>query len=85
MKAINKNVLVELDSRTEVTSGGIVLAERWQRPEVWGTVVSVGDKCELLSEGDRVFIPSTQGTRYEIDGKDMIVILEDKVLAVETQ
>lgn len=84
MKAIKKNVLVELDSRIEVSSGGIAIPDACQRPEVWGTVVSAGEKCELLSEGDRVYIPSIQGTRLEIDGKDMIFILETKVLAVQT-
>lgn len=84
MKAIKKNVLVELDRRAEVSSGGIVIPDAWQRPEVWGKVVSVGNECKLLSEGDTVYIPSTQGTRLEVDGKDMIFILESKVLAFRT-
>jgi co-chaperonin GroES (HSP10) len=84
MKAIKKNVLVELDPRVEISKGGIYLAEKSQRPEEWGTVVSVGGECELLSVGERVYIPSTQGTRFEIDGKDMILILEKRILAVET-
>ena len=85
MKAIKKQVLVQLDARVEVSSGGIAIPDACQRPEVWGKVVSVGDECKFLSEGDKVYVPSLQGTRFEIDGKDMIFILESKILAFKTQ
>lgn len=84
MKPIKKNILVKLDERTEVTTGGIVIPERSQGVEEWGTVVGVGQQCEDLSVGDRVYIQKTQGTRYVENGVDMLIIPESKVLAMET-
>ena len=83
MKPIKKNVLVKLDSRKEVSEGGIVIPERSMRAEEWGEVVGVGSECVDISVGDRVYVSPTQGTHYIKDGDDMIVILETKVLAIE--
>lgn len=83
MKPIKKNILVRLDDQVEVSKGGIVIPERSKRPEEWGTVVEVGEDCKEVRAGDRVYVEKTQGTRYVHKGKDMIVILEMKVLAME--
>lgn len=83
MKPLKDNVLIELDARAEVSTGGIVLPEVSRRAEEWGTVVAVGDKCNDLSVGDRVLVLRTQGTHYVQKGLDMILLREEKVLAIE--
>ena len=83
MKPLKTNVLIRLDDRTEVSKGGIHIPDVSRRAEEWGTVVAVGDQCKDLSEGDRVLVLRTQGTHYVQNKVDMIILAEQKVLAIE--
>ena len=83
MKPINKKVLVQLDDRAEISEGGIHIPKISQTTTEWGTVISVADDCENLSEGDRVLVLRTQGTHYIQKGVDMVILREEKILAIQ--
>tara|TARA_R100000808_G_scaffold512_1_gene2651 strand:+ start:1614 stop:1880 length:267 start_codon:yes stop_codon:yes gene_type:complete len=83
LNPINNRLLVKMDSRTEVTQGGIIVPEVSRTTETWGEVVAVGDKCEYLNKGDRVMITKLQGTHYTHEGEDFIVIDEPKIICKE--
>jgi co-chaperonin GroES (HSP10) len=83
MTPLKANVLVQLDSRNEVSKGGLHIPDISRGAEEWGVVVSVGDKCKDLSEGDRVLVLRTQGTHYIQNKVDMVILAEQKVLAID--
>lgn len=83
LNPIKNRLLVKMDSRTEVTDGGIVVPECSRVAETWGEVVAVGDECEYLHKGDRVLITKMQGTHYTAKGEDFIVIEESKIICKE--
>ena len=64
-----------------MSTGGIAIPQRAQRAEEWGTVENHGDKCENLTTGDRVYIAAHLGTHYIEDGRDFILIDEQKIIA----
>jgi co-chaperonin GroES (HSP10) len=98
---INSNLLIRLDSRKAVSDGGIHLPQVSQRAEQWGEVVAVpakriagkGEDKELvpfrftspIKKGDRVLVLPTQGTHYILNGEDMIILNEERVLAMESR
>ena len=83
MKPIKDNVLVELDDRVSISKGGIHIPAISQTTGEWGTVEATGSECLDLSEGDRVLVLKTQGTHYIQQGKDMVILPEKKVLAID--
>jgi co-chaperonin GroES (HSP10) len=83
LQPLNNNALIALDSRKETSNGGIYIPEVAQRAETWGTVRAVGDKCEELAHGDRVYVAPHLGTHYIDNGEDFIVIPESKVVCRE--
>ena len=83
MKPIKDNLLVQLDDRETISKGGIHIPSTSQTAGEWGTVIAAGDQCRDLSEGDRVLVLKTQGTHYIQEGKDMVLLQEKKVLAID--
>jgi co-chaperonin GroES (HSP10) len=79
------NVLVLLDRKEERTSGGIVLPEvcRSQKANeaAQGEVVGIGPDVEELRLDDRVIIPAHQGTEYQANGRQYVILKAVKVLA----
>ncbi len=73
------------------TAGGIVLPDSaHQRPHE-GRVLSVGDGRRLPSgvqvpqqvrEGDRVVFSSYSGVEIEVNGRSMLIMNEDEILAI---
>ncbi|MFZ9885852.1 MAG: hypothetical protein ACO3ON_10445 [Ilumatobacteraceae bacterium] len=78
---INDLVLVRMDDRKSQSDGGIAIPQRAQQTETWGTVASVGPTCEMVSDGDSVYVPSHLGTHIVLLGIDYILIQESKLLA----
>jgi len=83
MKPLKANVLVQLDERTEVSKGGVYIPNISRGSEEWGVIVAAGDRCKDLSEGDRVLVLRTQGTHYIQNKVDMVILPEEKVLAID--
>lgn len=76
------NVLVKLDDRVKQTKAGIVIPDIGQKAEEWGSVVAAGSKCIDLSAGDRVLVQRTQGTHFILNGEDLVILPEQKILAI---
>jgi chaperonin GroES len=75
----------------EKTAGGILLPDAARQKPQQGRVLSVGDGRLLpdgtrvhnqVNEGDRVLFNSYAGTEVIIDGKKVLMMSEDEILAV---
>lgn len=82
IELINKNILVLLDQREEVSEGGIHIPEKHREANVWGEVVAISDDCKLgLKVGDRVHLPMSAGTHYiPRTGQEGVIVDEGRVL-----
>ena len=71
-------VVKRRETKTE-TAGGILLpGEAEKLPE--GLVISVGDKCETVKEGDYVLFGNYSGHEVITGGMDCLVVLEEDIV-----
>jgi len=92
LKPLSDRVIVEPESAEEVTQSGIVLPDSAQEKPQSGKVVAVGpgrvsDEGNTipmsLKEGDTVIYAKYGGTEIKVDGKELLIIRENDILAVQ--
>ncbi|MBI3463791.1 MAG: co-chaperone GroES [Planctomycetes bacterium] len=90
LQALGDRVVVERLSAEEKTSGGIVLPDTAKEKPKQGKVISVGTGRRLqdgtlvpltLDKGDRVIFRSYAGDEVKLNGKELLIMREDDVLA----
>jgi chaperonin GroES len=91
IKPLHDKVVIKPLTEEEVTASGIVLPQTVDREKpMQGEVIAVGpgkrlDNGELspmsVKKGDTVLFTKYAPDEVEIDGKDYLVIDEDKILA----
>ena len=88
---LGDRVVVEREAAEETTAGGIVLPEAAKDKPQRGSVCSIGDgrlapdgsRIALqVSVGDRVLFSSYAGDEFKLDGKELLLMREDDILAV---
>jgi len=86
----DKVVVKRLDAET-TTKGGIVLPDTAKEKPKRGKIVAVGpgrtlDSGEIakptVKKGDEVIFTSFAGTEIEVDGREMLIMSTDDILAV---
>jgi chaperonin GroES len=88
---LNDKIVVQRLEAEEKTAGGIVLPDTAKEKPKQGKILSVGDGKMLdngqraafqVKEGDRVLFTSYAGNEVNIDGKELLIMTEDDILAV---
>ena len=93
IRPLHDRVIVKrLESETK-SAGGIVIPDSAAEKPVQGKVVAVG-KGKILEDGsvraldvkigDKILFGKYTGTDIKIDGKEVLILREDEVLAVLT-
>jgi len=92
LKPLDDRVIVEPDQKDDVSPGGIVLPDQAQDKPTRGKVLSVGPGKILpdgvtrakmpVEEGDRVLHRVYGGTVVEFDGRDVVILNLEDILAV---
>jgi len=91
LQPLGDRVLVEREEAEHQTSGGIVLPDKAQKKSKQGTVLAVGNgKLDkegkriplTVKSGQRVLFAGYSGEEIEVDGKEVLLIREDDILAV---
>ena len=92
IKPLGDKVLVQPNTSTETTAGGIVLPDSAKERPQEGKVVAVGpgrtlDSGEKVSisvkEGDTVIYSKYGGTEIKVDGTEYLILDESSLLAVK--
>ncbi|TSC62030.1 MAG: chaperonin GroES [Parcubacteria group bacterium Gr01-1014_106] len=92
IRPLNDHVVIKPVKAEEVTASGIVLPDtaREEKPEQ-GEVLSVGPGKLLengqrapmsVKPGDRVLFTKYAPDEVEIDGEDMLIVQEEKILGI---
>lgn len=92
IRPIGDRILVEREKSQDKTTGGIVLPDNAKEKPQRGLVVAVGngrvskkDGKSLplqVKVGDRVYFSSWAGDEQKHDGKNILLLREDDVLAI---
>lgn len=92
IKPIRDNILIEPVVRETTTASGIVIPDTVKEKPLEGRVIAVGTgkinestdkKFPLVVKvNDVVMYKKWSGTEIKVDGKDMILIKEEDVLAI---
>lgn len=91
LKPLGNRVVIEPIEQEEVTAGGIVLPETAKEKPQKGKILSVGpgarDKDGKLlpmdvKVGDTVLFAKYAGTEVKVDGKKLLILKEDDILAI---
>ena len=83
LKPLGDRVVIEPIEQDSMTAGGIVLPDTAKEKPQEGTVLAVGPDVEAeLAESDRVMYAKYAGTEVKMDGKEVIILREDDILAI---
>jgi chaperonin GroES len=94
LKPLGNRVVIEPIEEEEVTASGIVLPETAKEKPQKGKVLSVGpgdrndegDRIPMdVKEGDTVLFAKYAGTEIKLDGKKLLIMRENDLLAIVTQ
>ena len=91
-RPLHDKILVRRQEAQDKTAAGIILPEKAKETPKIGVVEAVGtgslntDTGELVplsvKKGDKVLFSSYAGTEIKIEGKEVLVMSEDEVLAI---
>src|SRR6267142_2207206 len=90
-RTIRDKVVVECNEAEERTAGGIVLPDTAKDKPRQGTVLAVGSGRVLdngetrkleVKKGDKVLFGGYAGSEVKIDGKELLILSENEILAV---
>lgn len=91
LKPLGNRVVVEPIEQEEITAGGIVLPETAKEKPQKGKVIAVGPgnrdddgkHIEMdVKKGDQVLFAKYAGTEIKVEGKKLLIMREDDLLAV---
>ncbi len=82
VKPIGSRVLIEVKVMEEKTASGLYIPTTAQEKTNTGEVLAVGDKDITVSVGQTIVFEKYAGTPIEMDGKELLIIDMESVLAV---
>jgi len=91
LRPLGNHIVVEPLEQEEVTAGGIVIPQTAKEKPQQGTVIAAGPGRMLdngqrdplsVKVGDKVLFAKYAGTTFKINGRELLVMTEDDVLAV---
>jgi chaperonin GroES len=91
IRPLGDKILVERLEADAKTKGGIILPDSAKEKPKEGRVIALGDGRTLddgtrvkftVKEGDRILFASFAGTEIKHDGKELLLLSEEDVLAV---
>lgn len=91
IQPLHDRIVVEAAAKEEKSAGGILLPDNAQEKPQRGTVLAVGPGKRLdsgalaavaVKPGDVVMYGKYSGTEVSVDGKDVVILRADDVLAV---
>jgi chaperonin GroES len=91
LNPLGSRVVIEPIEQEDITAGGIVLPETAKEKPQKGTILSIGpgerdDKGKYIpmdvKAGDVVLFNKYAGTEIKVDGKKIMILRENEILAI---
>lgn len=86
LKPIYNRLVIRRDATYKSDSGLVIVENMKDRNELKpeGEVLAIGHDVHDVAVGNRVIFRKMSGTEVKVDGKDLLVMTEDDVVAVIT-
>ncbi len=85
-KPLHNNVLIKRLDESEKTTGGIFIPDTAKEKPSRGEVIAIGngtaDQPMTVAKGDIVLFEKWGGTEVKIDGEDLLIMSEEKILGI---
>ena len=90
-KPLGNRVVIEPVEQEEITAGGIVLPETAKEKPQQGVILAIGpgmrdeegDRIAMdVAVGDKVLYAKYSGTEIKLDGKKLLILREEDILAI---
>lgn len=78
------NILVKSLEPEKVTAGGILIPDTAEEKPEMGKVLAVGEKVSFVKVGNTVMYKKWGGNEVKLDGEELMLILEEDILAIVT-
>jgi chaperonin GroES len=91
IRPLHDRVVVEPLEEIKQSKGGIIIPDTAKEKPMEGKIVAVGPgkpqdnggvRKPAVKEGDKVLFGKYSGTEIKIDGKDLLVIREEDIMAI---
>ena len=82
IKPLADRVVVKIVEGVEKTKSGIILPDTAKEKPEQGKVVAVGKDVKEVKEGDMVMFAKYGPTEVKVEGKELLVIKEEDILAI---
>ena len=83
IRPLGKRVVIKKVEAEDKTKSGIILPGQAQEQPQVAEVVAVGTDEEIqVQVGDKVIFPKFSGTEVKYGGEELIIIEDDKLLAI---
>ena len=86
LKPLADRVVIEMQENEETTKSGIILAGNAQEKSQFAEVIEVGPGTEKVKmevkKGDKVVVSKYAGTEIKYEGKDLIIVSQNDILAI---
>ncbi len=86
VKPLADRVIIEPATAEEKTAGGIIIPDTAKEKPKKGKIIAAGngkkDEPLTVKAGDTVLYGQYSGTEIKIDGKEILILEESKILAV---
>jgi len=85
IKPLSDKVVAEQLEAEIKTASGIYLPDKAQEKPKLARVVAVGEKVKQVKVGDQIIYEEYSGTNVKLDGKEYVIVKEEKVLGIVTK
>lgn len=82
IQVLDNLVLVKPEEAVEVTAAGIYIPDNSKEKPLFGTVVSVGNTCKWVKEGDKVLYGKYAGTDIPFKKEDHKFMRETDLFSI---
>jgi len=82
LKPLKDRVLVSFVEEAEVSAGGIYIPDAAKEKPQRGKVEAVGGEVKEVKVGNEILFGKYSGDKFKLDGKEMLVVKEEDILAV---
>ena len=80
MKAIGTKILLQKLTEEKATTSGIILVHNDNSQEIEAKVLSVGDNCKFIKEGDKILVNKFKVDDFTYNGEEYFTMDETSVL-----
>lgn len=82
LRPIGDKLIVKRLDESKTTEGGIIIPDTVAEKPSQGIVVAVGNAITEIKAGDKILFTKAAGEETKMEGKEFLIMEEEKVIAI---